>query len=100
MEIIQSETFRRWFLRLRDNQTRAYIGARLARLRSGMFGDCASVGEGVSELRIHFGPGYRVYFCRHQRQVVVLLCGGDKGSQTRDINTAKRLAHEWRVAHG
>jgi putative addiction module killer protein len=71
------------------------IAARLDRLAYGQSGDVAPVGEGISELRIHHGPGYRVYFCRRGDTVVVLLCGGDKGSQSRDVMTAKRLAKEW-----
>jgi putative addiction module killer protein len=71
------------------------IAARLDRLAYGHSGDVAPVGEGISELRIHHGPGYRVYFCRRGDTVVVLLCGGDKGSQSRDVMTAKRLAKEW-----
>lgn len=68
------------------------IAARLARLAAGLQGDVSPVGEGVSELRIHYGPGYRVYFQKRGTVLVILLCGGDKGSQTRDIETAKELA--------
>lgn len=69
--------------------------ARLDRLAFGHAGDVAPVGEGISELRIHHGPGYRVYFQRRGDTIVVLLCGGDKSTQQRDIKTAKRLAKEW-----
>jgi putative addiction module killer protein len=100
MEIIQSETFRRWAERLRDRRAQAFIAARLLRLSRGMFGDTAPVGDGVCELRIHFWPGYRLYFLRHGTSVIVLLCGGDKSSKTRDISVAKRLAREWRQDHG
>jgi putative addiction module killer protein len=71
------------------------IASRLDRLAYGHTGDAAPVGEGISELRIHYGPGYRIYFHQRGSTVVILLCGGDKGSQTRDIKTAKRLVHEW-----
>jgi putative addiction module killer protein len=67
----------------------------LNRLAHGHAGDVASVGEGISELRIHFGPGYRVYFRKRGNRVIILLCGGDKSSQAKDIKTAKRLADEW-----
>ena len=95
MEIKQTETFRVWENRLRDIRTRTVIAARLFRLAEGLTGDAAPVGEGVSELRIHYGPGYRIYFQRRGAVLVVLLCGGDKGSQDRDIAAAKRLAREW-----
>ena len=72
----------------------ARIDARIGRLRLGNFGDVKSVGDGVSELRIDFGPGHRVYFMRHGDKVVVLLCAGDKGSQVRDIKLAKAMAAE------
>ncbi|WP_093391372.1 type II toxin-antitoxin system RelE/ParE family toxin [Rugamonas rubra] len=65
-----------------------------------MFGDVAFVGEGVYELRIHSGPGYRLYFLRQGAAIVVLLCGGDKSSQARDVRAAKRLARQWRDSHG
>ena len=71
---------------------RARIEARLIRLADGNIGDAAPVGEGVSELRIHHGPGYRVYFVQRGRVLIVLLCGGDKSDQARDIATAKRMA--------
>jgi putative addiction module killer protein len=71
------------------------ITSRLNRLAYGHTGDVAPVGGGVSELRIHFGPGYRVYFQRHGKTVIILLCGGDKSSQARDIKKARKLAEEW-----
>ena len=90
----QTETFRRWEQRLRDKRARTLIASRLLRLSGGFFGDVAPVGEGVSELRIHHGPGYRVYFRRRGEMIIVLLCGGDKGSQSRDIAKALQLARE------
>jgi putative addiction module killer protein len=95
MEVKQTETFRVWERKLRDRRARTLIAARLFRLAEGLAGDAAPVGEGVSELRIHHGPGYRIYFQRRGAVLIVLLCGGDKGSQDRDIAIAKRLAKEW-----
>ena len=80
-ELRQTETFRKWRARLRDDRARALIASRLNRLAAGHAGDVAPVGGGVSELRIHFGPGYRVYFTRRGSVVIVLLCAGDKGTQ-------------------
>ena len=91
----QTETFRRWERRLKDQKARALIAARLLRLASGLAGDVAPVGEGISELRIHYGPGYRVYFQRRGAEIIILLCGGDKGSQERDIRAAKQIAAAW-----
>src|SRR5665213_1695551 len=91
----QTETFRKWRLRLRDQRIRALIASRLDRLAFGNAGDVRPVGQGVSELRIDYGPGYRVYFQRRGNTILVLLCGGDKRTQARDIETAKRLAAEW-----
>jgi putative addiction module killer protein len=70
------------------------------RLARGMFGDTAVIGDGVRELRVHYGPGYRLYFLQHGTAIIVLLCGGDKSSQKRDIDVARRLAREWRQDHG
>jgi putative addiction module killer protein len=95
-ELRQTEVFRRWRLRLRDDRGRALIASRLDRLAFGHVGDARSVGDGVSELRIHHGPGYRVYFARRGDTVILLLCGGDKGSQRKDIGMAKQLLAEWR----
>ncbi len=82
--------FREWLLALRDVHARARIRVRLNRVRLGNFGDAKSVGGGVSELRIPYGPGYRVYFARVGSSLVLLLCGGDKSSQVRDVETAKQ----------
>lgn len=81
--------FHEWLAGLRDLQTRGRIRVRLNRLRLGNFGDCKPVGEGVLELRLDFGPGYRVYLAQDGEIVVILLCGGDKRTQHRDIATAK-----------
>ena len=81
--------FRKWLNSIRDSRTRARIQTRLDRLEIGNFGDCEPVGEGVSELRLHFGAGYRVYFGKDGDNIVLLLLGGDKGSQADDIKTAK-----------
>ena len=94
-ELKQTETFRKWRTRLKDERAKALIASRLDRLAFGHAGDVEPVGEGVSELRVHQGPGYRIYFQKRGLTVIVLLCGGDKGSQTKDIKTAKRLAGEW-----
>jgi len=95
MEIKQTATFSKWRKRLKDNRARALIAARINRLANGLAGDVQSVGEGVSELRIHYGPGYRVYFQQRGTLLVILLCGGKKDTQDKDIRTAKRLAEEW-----
>lgn len=100
IEIKQTETFRSWEARLRDRRARTLIAARVMRLAEGLPGDVAPVGEGVSELRIHHGPGYRIYFQKRGNVLVVLLCGGDKGSQARDIAMAKKQAQEWSEQDG
>lgn len=82
-------------MRLRDHRARAMIASRLDRLAQGHAGDIKPVGEGISELRIHYGPGYRVYFQKRGSTIVVLLCAGDKSSQKKDIETAKHLARAW-----
>jgi len=79
-----------------DVRAEARIRLRLRRLQAGLFGDCKSVGEGVLELREHEGAGYRVYFGRHGRVVVILLCGGTKRTQARDIDEAKRYWADWK----
>jgi putative addiction module killer protein len=94
VEFRQTETFRRWRTRLKDERARVLIASRLDRLAFGNAGDVGPVGQGISELRIDHGPGYRVYFQRRGDAIVLLLCGGDKSTQTKDIKTAKRLAKE------
>jgi putative addiction module killer protein len=97
LEIRRTVAFDRWLRRLKDDRARAKIAARIQRIAFGNFGDVLSVGEGVSELRISEGPGYRVYFVKRGSSVVILLCAGDKKSQERDIKTAKALAKEWKA---
>ena len=97
-EVRQTREYRRWFAALRDRQARARILARIRRLQLGNPGDVAPVGEGVSELRITYGPGYRVDFVRRGTQLVVLLAGGDKRTQKHDIENAKRLARDLKEA--
>ena len=92
VEVRQTEVFNDWFRGLKDRKAKARIQARIDRLELGGFGDIAPVGEGVSELRIHYGPGYRLYFVQCGQVVVVLLAGGDKSTQDSDINKAKELA--------
>ena len=87
--------FREWLEGLKDRQARAKIRVRLNRIRLGNFGDCKSVGHGVSELRVPYGPGYRVYFSRKGNTVVILLCGGDKSTQSRDIDLAQEYWKEY-----
>lgn len=99
IEIKQTATFAKWETQLRDKRARTIIAARLMRLAEGLPGDVEPVGEGISELRIHYGPGYRVYFQRRGNLLVVLLCGGVKNTQARDIATAKKLATEWSDQH-
>ena len=92
VEIRKTEHFAKWIDDLRDVRARARILARIERLALGLVGDAKPVAEGVSELRIDYGPGYRVYFRKRGSSLVVLLAGGDKRTQTRDIQTALRLA--------
>ena len=95
-ELIRSATFDRWLSALRDRRAVARIAARLDRLAGGNPGDAQPVGDGVSELRINYGPGYRVYFIQRGPVLIILLCGGDKSSQDRDIKQAKVLAEQWK----
>jgi len=95
-ELIKSETFDRWLSSLRDRTARARIEVRIRRLGLGNPGDVKPVGAGISEMRIDHGPGYRVYFHQHGPIVILLLCGGDKKTQTKDISTAKTIAAHWR----
>ena len=94
VEVRQTETFLTWFKDLKDRKAKARVQARIDRMELGNFGDVAPVGEGVSELRIHYGPGYRVYFVQVDLVVVILLSGGDKSSQDSDIKKAKEFAKQ------
>lgn len=92
IEVRQTTRFATWLAGLRDERARARILKRLDRARDGNLGDVAPVGEGVSEMRIFYGPGYRVYFIQRGAELIVLLCGGDKDTQDADIEEAKALA--------
>jgi putative addiction module killer protein len=92
MEIRKTDLFVQWLDDLRDIQGRARVQARIERLAAGNPGDVEPVGEGVSELRINYGPGYRVYFKKRGRELIILLAGGDKSTQVKDIKAALRLA--------
>ena len=94
--IIKSEAFAEWIDTLRDRAGAARVLRRLARLERGNPGDVAAVGEGVSELKIDFGPGYRVYFGQRGQELVIILGGGDKSTQERDIKAAKKLWDAWK----
>ena len=94
IEIRQTERFRNWLADLRDDRARARILKRLDRAGDGNLGDVAPVGGGVSEMKIFYGPGYRVYFVQRGAGLIVLLCGGDKSSQAADIAEAKTMAKE------
>ncbi|MDB5655827.1 MAG: hypothetical protein JWQ94_3440 [Tardiphaga sp.] len=96
LTIKRTDEFSLWLSNLRDLEARMRIMLRIDRLELGNPGDVAPVGHGVSEMRIHYGPGYRVYFTRRESTVVLLLCGGDKSDQGKDIALAKKLAREWK----
>lgn len=97
IEVRKTEVFAKWFANLKDRKARARIQARIDRVEMGNFGDISPVGEGVSELRIFYGPGYRVYFVKRNAVVVILLSGGDKSSQQSDIAKAKEIARQLEV---
>lgn len=97
IEIRQTEYYRNWFDKLKDRNARVRIDIRLRRLSLGNPGDIKAVGEGVSELRIDYGPGYRVYFTQKNSRLIILLAGGNKTTQTADIEKAKKLVHEIEV---
>lgn len=94
IEIRQTDVYEKWFAKLADQVARSRIAIRIRRLSLGNFGDAKPVGGGISELRIDYGPGYRVYFMRRGETLVILLAGGDKRTQERDIAHAKKLARE------
>ena len=93
--VTRTDEYASWFRKLRDPRAKAKILSRIDRLLDGNAGDVAPIGNGLSELRIHYGPGYRVYFANRGDTLILLLIGGDKDSQQRDIETAKRLAQEY-----
>ena len=94
MKVVQTELFTTWHRRLRDRRAAVKIDQRIKRLGEGNYGDARSVGDGVAELRIDYGPGYRIYFGRWGDAVVILLCGGDKSMQEKDIVRAKHAFDE------
>jgi putative addiction module killer protein len=94
MEVRQTPEFEGWLAGLKDSRARARIVDRIARAQLGNLGDIQAVGEGLSELRVHYGPGYRLYVVQRGTALIVLLCGGDKSTQARDITRAKALARE------
>lgn len=94
IEIREADLFSYWLRTLRDVQARVRIAARIQRLAFGNAGDVRPVGEGISELRVHAGPGYRIYYAQRGSMLIILLCGGDKSTQEQDIALAKRLAKE------
>ena len=93
-DVVKGERFLRWLTRLRDRRAQARILVRIDRMEEGNFGDHWSVGGGVSELRVNVGEGYRIYYTIRQQTVVILLCGGDKTSQKRDIRRAQQMARD------
>lgn len=103
LEVFRTSTGREplneWLASIRDTRTQTRIEARLDYLRTGNFGDCAPIGGGLSELRLDFGPGYRVYFGQVRNRGILLLCGGDKSSQRRDIQHAKTYWQEYKETH-
>jgi putative addiction module killer protein len=93
-QVLTTEAFDDWFAGLRDIRAKVRVQARIDRAGLGNFGDCEPIGEGVSEMRIHYGPGYRVYFVQRGFEVVILLAGGDKSSQAKDVKRALALARD------
>jgi putative addiction module killer protein len=100
VEVVKSATFDRWLRKLKDRAAAARVLIRIDRLIAGNPGDVKPVGHGISEMRIDYGPGYRIYFLREGDRLILLLCGGDKTTQPEDIKTAHRMAGEWRTDQG
>lgn len=96
IEIIQSDVFVTWLRKLRDRKLLTIITDRLLRVSEGNMGDVKPVGEGIGEMRIHYGAGYRLYFIQRGDRIIIMLAGGDKSTQERDIKIARKLAQEWR----
>ncbi len=97
MLIQKSDLYFDWFKSLRDQQAKSRILSRLDRVEAGNLGECESIGEGVSEMKIHYGPGYRIYFIQRGTELIVLLGGGDKSTQAKDIKNAIKLAKDYRT---
>lgn len=97
VEVLSTDDFDPWLRKLRDREARLRILSRIDRLAHGNPGDAKSLGRGAWELRLNYGPGYRVYYAQRGHQVVLLLCGGDKSTQQNDIARARQLATEWRT---
>ena len=98
-QIRKTDVFKKWMKKLKDAIAKAHINRRIDRLERGNPGDVESIGEGCSEMRIDYGPGYRVYYKDNGREIIIILCGGDKSTQRSDINKAKRLAREKEEYH-
>jgi putative addiction module killer protein len=94
IEIRQTETYRKWFNSVRDRNAKVRIDLRIRRLSLGNTGDVKPVGGGISELRIDYGPGYRVYYIKRENQIIILLAGGDKSTQSKDIKKAQELSRK------
>lgn len=94
--IHRTDTFAAWLSGLKDRRAAARIASRLLRAEDGNLGDVKAVGEGIGEMRVDYGPGYRLYFIRQGSALIVLLCGGDKSTRQRDITEAKRLVQKWK----
>ena len=92
LDVKQAGEFKKWFARLRDLDAKRRIAQRIVWVQNGLLGDVKSVGDGVSELRVDYGPGYRLYFVRRGSHIIILICGGDKDTQDKDIRLAKSLA--------
>ncbi|MCL2879482.1 MAG: type II toxin-antitoxin system RelE/ParE family toxin [Treponema sp.] len=92
IKVRETQYFKEWIRSLNDKVSQSIINARIRRLSGGNFGDTKAVGENVSELRIEYGPGFRVYFTRYDQEIIILLCGGNKSTQAADISTAQQLA--------
>lgn len=97
IEVVQTDEFETWLKRLKDARGKARILRRLDRLAQGNPGDVRPIGKGLSELRVDVGPGYRVYYLRDGERLILLLCGGDKSTQQKDISNAHELAEQWRA---
>ena len=93
-QIFETEVYTKWFASLKDEKVKARIDKRIERIKNGNFGDAKTVDNGISELRLQFGSGYRIYYMQHVQTIVILLCGGDKSTQENDIKKAKQLASE------